>query len=117
MNASKHLASYFAAWMRHDAREVAAFYTEDAVLEDPTLADPRRGRPAIERYYADMFATLEDPEHELLDWAARGDRVWFEWTFKSGGGALPREEYHGVSIQTFRDGRIAHDEAFWVPGA
>ena len=38
-------------------------------------------------------------------------------TFGSGGRSAPREDYHGVSIQTFRDGLIVHDDAFWVPGA
>jgi len=117
IGASVHLESYFAAWMRHDPGEMAAFYAEDAAMEDPMLAEPRRGRAGIERYYADMFASLERPEHALLDWAARGDRVWFEWTFGSGGGTQPREDYHGISIQTLRDGLVVHDAAFWVPGA
>ncbi len=117
ISAAEHLESYFAAWMRHDPGEMAAFYTEDAVMEDPTLAEPRRGRAAVERYYADMFATLERPEHALRDWAVRGDRVWFEWTFRSGGETKPCEDYLGVSIQRFRDGLIVHDAAFWVPGA
>jgi steroid delta-isomerase len=117
MNAPEHLESFFAAWMRHDAGEMAALYAEDAVMEDPTLAESRRGREAIRDYYAEMFASLESPEHGLLDWAARGDRIWFEWTFGSGGGARSREDYHGVSIQTFRDGLVVHDAAFWVPSA
>jgi ketosteroid isomerase-like protein len=114
--AEAHLRAFFAAWMRHDVDEMAAFYAPDAVMEDPTLAEPRRGRGEIRRYYGDMFAALEDPEHALLDWAARGDRVWFEWTFGSGGRAAPRELYRGVSVQTLRDGAVVHDHAFWSPG-
>ena len=53
--------------------------------------------------------------HELLDFAERGERIWFEWTFGSGGGSAPLERYHGVSIQTIRDGLIVHDIAFWNP--
>jgi hypothetical protein len=111
----RHLTAFFSTWMRHDAGAMAAFYALGAEMEDPTLAEPRRGRDAIERYYADMFATLERPQHELLDYAARGDRVWFEWTFASGGGREPPTRYHGVSIQTIRDGLIVHDAAFWNP--
>jgi ketosteroid isomerase-like protein len=115
MDALDHLERFFDAWMRHDGDEMAGFYAGDAIMEDPTLAEPRRGRDAVRRYYAEMFAALEDPHHELLDWAARDGRVWFEWTFGSGGRTQPREEYHGASIQTLRDGLVARDVAFWVP--
>ena len=83
-------------------------------MEEPTRAEPRRGRGAIERYYAEMYGTLANPVHELLDWAEREDRVWFEWTFGSDGDG-GAERYHGVSIQTFREELIVHDVAFWNP--
>lgn len=115
MNAGEHMEAFFAVWNTHDAEAIGHFYADCAVMEDPTLPEPRRGRAAIVRYYADMFSSLEDPYHGLLDWAARDDRVWFEWTFGSGGLAAPREDYHGVSIQSFCEGLIVHDQAFWVP--
>jgi steroid delta-isomerase len=107
--------TFFAAWGRHDADEVAALYAPDAVMEDPTLPEPRRGREAIRAYYAEMFAGAERPRHGLLDHAARGDRVWFEWTFSAGDGRSPTEAYRGVSIQRLRDGLIVHDRAYWDP--
>jgi hypothetical protein len=111
----EHLAGFFALWMEHDAPAIAALYAEDAAMEDPTLPEPRRGREAIERYYAEMFGALEQPVHDLLGWAERDGRVWFEWSFGSGGVERPLERYHGVSIQTLRDGLIVHDVAFWSP--
>ena len=110
-----HLEAYFATWASLEAGATAAFYAADAVMEDPSLAEPRRGRDEIERYFADMFATLEDPTHDLLDWAIRGDRVWFEWTFMSGGKRSPRARHRGASIQTLRDGLIVLDKSFWTP--
>jgi hypothetical protein len=112
MTAEERLARYFELWMCHDAGAMAELYASDAVMEDPTLPVARQGRAEIERYYAEMY---EAPVHELLDWAERGERIWFEWTFGSGGGDRPLERYHGVSIQTFRDGLIVHDVAFWSP--
>jgi hypothetical protein len=103
-------------WMNFDAPAMASFYRDDATMEDPTLDEPRVGRTAIERYYDSMFRDLENPDHKLLDWAARGERIWFEWTFESGGNHSPRVAYHGVSIQSFRDELIVHDYAFWDPG-
>ena len=115
MNPEEHLQRFFAAWMRHDGNEMSGFYAPDAVMEDPTLAAPRRGRGEIRCYYSEIFSELEDPHHELLDHAHRGERVWFEWNFGSGGIDKPRVRYRGVSIQTLADGLIAHDAAFWTP--
>lgn len=115
MDAHRQIERFFAAWNIHDGAAMGAFYAEDAMMEDPTLREPRRGRAAIVAYYTEMFGSLEAPFHDLRDWAWRSDRLWFEWTFGSGGKTRPREEYHGVSIQTFRDGLITHDAAFWRP--
>lgn len=115
MTAADHLDAFYETWMRHDAAGMARFYAEDAVMEDPTLPVPRRGRDAIEQYYAEMFSELERPVHDLVDFATHENRIWFEWTFGSGGERRPIERYHGVSIQTMRDGLIVHDIAFWNP--
>jgi hypothetical protein len=112
-----HLERYFAAWQEHDADLVAPLYGEHAVMEDPTLHVPRQGRGEIHRYFVEMFAGLEDPIHDLLDHAERDGRVWFAWTFGSGGRARPLERYRGVSIQTLdAAGLIVRDESYWVPG-
>lgn len=116
MNPEQQIHRFFTAWNTHDAQVMGTFYDNDAVMEDPTLAEPRKSRAEIVAYYAAMFGSLEDPFHDLRDWAWRNDRLWFEWTFGSGGRAKPREQYHGVSIQTFRSGLIVNDAAFWVPG-
>lgn len=110
-----HLEKFFAAWMRHDPDKMAEFYAIDAIMEDPTLQEPRKGRESIREYYRAMFESLEDPEHDLLDYASRNDRIWFEWTFASGGTKTPRVSYRGVSIQDILDGLIIHDHAFWSP--
>jgi hypothetical protein len=113
-----HLARYFAAWQRLDADEVADLYGAGAVMVDPTLTVPRQGREQVRAYFADMFDGLEDPIHDLLDHAERNGRVWFEWTFGSGGRTRPLERYRGVSIQTLDvSGLIVHDASYWVPDA
>jgi len=110
-----HLEAFFTAWMRHDADVMAEFYHQDAIMEDPTLAESRVGKQAIRDYYWDMFESLEEPQHDLLDYATQHDRVWFEWTFASGGLNKPRVNYRGVSIQTIPETLILHDHAFWSP--
>ena len=110
-----HLDAFFAAWMRHDADEISEFYAQDAIMEDPTLDGSRTGKHAIRDYYWGMFQSLEQPQHDLLDYATQHDRVWFEWTFASGGLQKPRVSYRGVSIQTIPKNLIVHDHAFWSP--
>jgi hypothetical protein len=116
MSPDAYLEMYFETWMRFDAAAMAKLYDHHARMEDPTLDQARVGRGVIERYYAAMFEELEQPEHALLDWATRRNRIWFEWTFANGGQSSSRVSYHGVSIQTLRDGLIVHDHAFWNPG-
>ena len=111
----RHIENFFSAWMRHDPDEMATFYALDAIMEDPTLQRARKGRQAIQIYYKDMFDSLEKPEHDLLDYATRNNRIWFEWSFASGGIQMPRVDYHGVSIQLISDSLIVHDHAFWSP--
>jgi ketosteroid isomerase-like protein len=117
MTAAAHLKRFFATWNRHDPDAIAALYTTEARMEDPTLVAPLTGIEQIRGYYEEMFAALERPKHQLLDWAQRGDRVWFEWTFASGGDRQPQVCYHGVSIHTLSGDLIRHDQAFWSPDA
>jgi hypothetical protein len=50
------------AFLKGDAAAVASFFTEDAVLVNDT--GPVYGRPAIEKYYADMFQILHYFSHD-----------------------------------------------------
>jgi hypothetical protein len=114
---AKHLGTFFAAWMQTDAKVVVACYSPDCVMDDPTLEAPLRGWSAVEAYYRQMFANLEAPRHDLVDYASRDNRVWFQWTFVSGGIEQPKLEHRGVSIHTLgADGLITLDQAFWHPG-
>jgi hypothetical protein len=111
MTTHPHLLRYFQLWKDGDSKAISALYAPEAQMLDPTLPEPRTGREEIERYYAEMWHGLANPTHDLLDWASRGDRIWFEWTFGD-----ERAKFHGVSIQTLRhDGLIISDDAFWNP--
>ena len=105
-----HLETYLAVWETHDPDRTAALYAPHAVMDDPTLRSPLRGRAAIHRYFAHLFASLRQPERELLDWVERHDRVWFEWALISDG-----VRRTGASIQTLEDGLIVHDISYWNP--
>ena len=48
------------AFNRHDARAVAAYYTQDCVAYDPFYPEPLRGRAAVEKDSADFFRAFPD---------------------------------------------------------
>lgn len=54
----------FAVVDRLDSDAFAAYYAEDAVLRFGN-AEPVRGRDRIRQTYADFFATLDGPHHDM----------------------------------------------------
>jgi steroid delta-isomerase-like uncharacterized protein len=45
---------------RHDVEAVLAFYTDDVVFEDVSLAEPLHGKQAMRTYMADFFVAFPD---------------------------------------------------------
>jgi steroid delta-isomerase-like uncharacterized protein len=45
---------------RHDVEAVLAFYTDDVVFEDVSLAEPLRGKEAMRVYMAEFFIAIPD---------------------------------------------------------
>jgi ketosteroid isomerase-like protein len=93
---------------------MAAKYAADAVMEDPLLAEPARGREAIREYYANQFRELESLDYAPLDYAVANDGIYIRWrySFRRDGARLV---FLGVSVKRFRQGLIATDLAYWAP--
>lgn len=60
---------------RHDARAVAAYYTQDCVVHDPFYPEPLKGRAAIEKDNADFFRAFPDLRVEVISIFEKGDRA------------------------------------------
>ena len=103
------LAAYLAAWRRGDAAGCAAFYAEDARMEDPLLPEPIAGRDRIGEYFTRGFAERPaDTTRRILGVAAGEDRVFFEWVIESARGAS-----RGVSVWEVADQRVKRDRSYW----
>lgn len=111
------LAAYLAAWRRGDAARCAAFYADDARMEDPLLPEPIAGRDRIGRYFTRGFAERPaDTTRRILGVAAGEGRIFFEWVIESARGAS-----RGVSVWEVEDHRVQRDRSYWhacgAPGA
>lgn len=103
------LGAYLAAWRRGDAAGCAAFYADDARMEDPLLPEPIEGRDRIGRYFARGFAERPaDTTRRILGVAAGEDRIFFEWTIESARGGA-----RGVSVWEVEDHRVKRDRSYW----
>jgi steroid delta-isomerase-like uncharacterized protein len=63
------------AFNRHDARAVAAHYTQDCIAYDPFYPEPLKGRAAVEKDAADFFRAFPDIRFEVINLFDKGDRA------------------------------------------
>lgn len=114
------LVELVAAWNAHDPQRVAAFYTEDAVVEVGATGEVfARGRDQIaEEFVARNLAAIPDWLFETRSGYATADRIVWEWTFTGTytgqfPGLPPGEgqpvAVRGATIFELRDGLIARD--------
>ena len=97
---------YLAAWNDHDADRVAAWFADDAVLEDTTLGYRVEGRSAIGRFAARSFRRVPDFRFEFVEGFDDGRRYAMRWVMQPGG--VP-----GASYGSLRDGRIEAHRDYW----
>lgn len=107
------VAGYLKAVASGTAADIAACYAQDATLEDPVGAEPRRGLTAIEEFYS----AIQDMrrETELLALRIAGHSAAFHFRVRT---ELPDRvvEVEPIDVMTFDDdGRITSMRAFWSP--
>jgi steroid delta-isomerase-like uncharacterized protein len=70
------------AWNSHNPDNVAALYTEDAVLEDVTLGAVSRGRAEIRDFAVSTFAALPDAHFDLVRSTVKDGHGTIEWVLR-----------------------------------
>jgi steroid delta-isomerase-like uncharacterized protein len=114
------LEELVAAWNAHDPRQVASFYTEDAVVESGFAGEVfARGRDEIANaFVAGNFAAIPDWHFETRSGYQAGDRIIWEWTYSGTytgqypglpPGTGQPVSVRGITIFELRDGLIARD--------
>lgn len=69
------------AFNAQDAEAVADIYAEEAVLHDPQVPEPIRGRDAIRASYEQMLRSFPDAHVTMLNVHAEGDLIMYEFRF------------------------------------
>ena len=109
------------AWNEHDARRVAAFFSEDYVGEDVGVHGQMRGPRDVRRYVSYNLLGFPDLHFNLHDIIAQEDKVALVWTVtgthKGRVMNIPPTglpiSAQGISILTIRDCLIVHSLRVW----
>lgn len=117
------LRSFAGAWSGHDPDEIAGFFADDAVYEDPCYGVRVEGRPAIREFVASVLNRMPD-FHLEYPFCSAGDRGGFaEYRITATwNGLVPvagvdatgaRLEAIGVTVFELRDGMITRDADYY----
>jgi steroid Delta-isomerase len=109
------LKQFFETLTPASVAKMGDFYTEDAYFRDPF--NEVRGLPAIERVFAKMWESLDDPRFVIVNVVRQDNEAFLEWDFlftvkklRSRGQVTVR----GVSHLRFAaDGRVQYHRDFW----
>ncbi len=117
---AKPTAQEFVAALRRvedegDVEAMAALYTEDAQLLNPTDRTPHVGPDGARKFweaYRKSFQTIRSRFHAVLE---SDGRIMLEWTSDCRTAAGVDTSYDGVSVVETREGRIARFSAYFDP--
>ena len=111
----KRFVSYWNNLTPADVDRVGAFYTEDAIFQDPF--NRVQGHAAIKRIFDDMFDRLIDPKFVITETVQEDNRVLLVWDFSFHVRSLNpnlRRKIHGTSLVRFAaDGRVLSHRDYW----
>ena len=104
----------------HDVNVIAADFTEDGVVESPSLGT-QRGRQAIAQGYARWFTAFADLQLSIESVVAEGNQAAvisrLTGTHQGEFMGLPptgkRIEFQFVSLQQFENDKIAHERRIY----
>jgi ketosteroid isomerase-like protein len=97
---------------KHD-EAIAAFYTEDATLQEPG-AEPRRGLAQLVAGEKAMLASVASVVTHPPDFVAvEGDRVAIHWEFEFVNKEGKRRHVSEVAIQEWRGDKIFRERFFY----
>lgn len=111
----KVVEAVFAAFNRHDAEGMAAFYAPDAVLTSSDRCAPLTGPGEVRRIHEELFAAAPDIRDDLKEVIVDADRVAVRFVSTS---ATPGAEFEMEIADFFevRDGLITRDTTIFDNG-
>ena len=105
------------AFNRHDLDGVMRFFAEDGVFDKPAgqeiLGQRIVGKEAIRKEFATLFETLPDLHWEpIANWVS-GNKGCSEWHRTGTTRAGIRQDWLGLDLFTFRDGKIIRKDTYF----
>lgn len=105
MSSTEHdttIAEWIAATNTHDSAAYLAFFTEDAVLDDPSVGDVFEGRTRINEYFQSYFIGY-DTQTRLVSTEPREGYLHVEVEFT---GSFPERRIGGIFDVTLTPERL-----------
>jgi ketosteroid isomerase-like protein len=110
------LATYAAAWNRHDLDAIMSMMTPDCIFETSGGPDPcgRRfvGQEPVRAAIAEIFASLPDIRFTAARHFSAGDRGVSEWTMVATRADGGRIEARGCDLFEFENGKIRRKDSY-----
>ena len=111
------LESIGAAFNRHDVDGIMAHFADDGVFDLPVGPDVNGkrvvGKAAVRKAFADLFAAVPDLHWAPLNNWVSGNMGCSEWhrtgTLASG----ERQDWLGLDLFTFRDGKVIKKDSYF----
>ena len=105
-----------AAFARHDIDAMVSYFADDGEFVNAMGPDPPgtcyKGHGEIRGYFEGLFDRVEDVQWEKTDIRVVDDKAYAEWhrraTLKSG----ETQDWLGVDIYTFANGKIAKKDTY-----
>ncbi|HZU66065.1 MAG TPA: nuclear transport factor 2 family protein [Ktedonobacteraceae bacterium] len=111
--------SWISAFNAHDVAAIVALYAGDAELFDSGMKRPRTGHSEIKQWFSKRFQDMPSIRYEPLNLFFAEEQAVVQWT-ASGRPSLLGQHWltrpfrvEGVSIFTFRDGRIQKQRGYY----
>jgi len=108
------IVQLFESMVPADVHRLHDYYQPDAWFKDPF--NEVRGLPRVQRVFAHMFDTLEQPRFRITTRIVQGHECFLAWEFRFGLRRRGEKELlvrGGSHLKLANDGRIAWHRDYW----
>ncbi|MDP9379944.1 MAG: nuclear transport factor 2 family protein [Chloroflexota bacterium] len=112
--AQQYMDALHALEEREDLETLVSQYAPDAEIWNVNLPQPLKGEEGVRKFWTDYRSLFSEIYSEFFNTVVEGEKVALEWVgrgkFAASGESF---EYAGVSMLTFRDGKVASHRGYY----
>ena len=105
------LRAYYENLRAADVARMGEFYDAHAYFRDPF--NEVRGLAKVQRIFAHMFETLENPRFEVRDAFCEGDQGFMTWDFLFTARGRPMRIHGSSHLRFAPDGKVIYHRDYW----